>query len=319
MRSTIIAPLALALALAGCVVDEDPATETGAAELVIPTEPTTLVRHGSGKCLDVYAAGNANGTRINQWTCNGTPAQVFTLEDRGGGTFRFRNPSSGKCLDVAAGGRANGTKIQLWSCSTSSNQKFEVEDLGNGYARVRHPASGKCVDVHAASNADGAQVQLWTCNGTSAQAWTFGTSAPPPPPPENDDDDDLTWRTANLTNFTSYPEPGSEECEDYNGCMWAGYFAFVDGQMPLSWVMSHDIAAVHSRDASTYALKTLRIRQGSRQLDVTVYDMCADSDCDGCCTRNASETGFLIDIEHYTMQRFGSGHGIVEWACLDCD
>jgi hypothetical protein len=26
----------------------------------------------------------------------------------------------------------------------------------------------------------------------------------------------------------------------------------------------------------------------------------------------------LIDIEKYTMQRFGSGDGIVDWMCLDC-
>ncbi|HVK75465.1 MAG TPA: hypothetical protein VM734_19180, partial [Kofleriaceae bacterium] len=128
----------------------------------------------------------------------------------------------------------------------------------------------------------------------------------------------LVWRNANLTNFTSYPAPGSEECEDYNGCTWAGYFAFVSGRQPESWVMANNIAAVHSRDANTYKLKTLRLKQGSRQIDVKVYDMCADSDCNGCCTRNASQTGFLIDIEKYTMQRFGSGDGIVQWACLDC-
>jgi hypothetical protein len=85
-------------------------------------------------------------------------------------------------------------------------------------------------------------------------------------------------------------------------------------------VQAHNIAAVHERDANTYKLKNLRLRQGTRQIDVTVYDMCADSDCNGCCTANANQNGigFLIDIEKYTMQRFGSGSGIVEWQCLDC-
>ena len=82
--------------------------------------------------------------------------------------------------------------------------------------------------------------------------------------------------------------------------------------------MTHNIVAVHARDANAYKLKTLRLRQDGRMIDVTVYDMCSDSDCSGCCTRNASETGFLIDIEKYTMQRFGRGDGIVEWVCLDC-
>lgn len=133
------------------------------------------------------------------------------------------------------------------------------------------------------------------------------------------DEDDLTWRRANLTNFTSYPEPGSEECEEFNGCTWAGHFAFVEGQQSEAWVMAHNIAAVHARDADAYALKTLRLRSDDgRRIDVTVYDLCSDSDCGGCCTRNAAETGFLIDLESYTAERFGLWHGLVDFACLDC-
>jgi hypothetical protein len=129
------------------------------------------------------------------------------------------------------------------------------------------------------------------------------------------------WRKANLTNFTSYPDPGSEECIKFNGCMWAGQFAFVSGTQSKSWVMSHNIAAVHEKDANTYKLKTLRLKQGSKQIDVVVYDECADSDCSGCCTENAHQNGlnFLIDIESFTMDRFGTGDGIVDWACVDCN
>lgn len=126
------------------------------------------------------------------------------------------------------------------------------------------------------------------------------------------------FKSANLTNFESYPDPNSEECIKYNGCMWAGQFAGVDGVQPESWVMAHNIVAVHEKDFAKYKLKTLRLRQGTKQIDVTVYDECADSDCDGCCTVNSAQTGFLIDIEKYTMQRFGSGDGVVQWACLDC-
>jgi hypothetical protein len=129
------------------------------------------------------------------------------------------------------------------------------------------------------------------------------------------------WMKANLTNFTSYPAPNSEECIVYNGCMWAGQFAFVSGTMPESWVKANNIAAIHEKDAPTYKLKTLRLRQGTKTIDVKVYDMCSDSDCSGCCTENARQNGlnFLIDIEKYTMQRFGTGDGIVDWQCLDCN
>jgi hypothetical protein len=82
---------------------------------------------------------------------------------------------------------------------------------------------------------------------------------------------------------------------------------------------SHNIAAVHSKDSSKYKLKTLRLKKNGEQIDVTVYDECADSDCSGCCTQNAQPSGFLIDLEKYTAQRFGGADGQVDWTCLDCN
>ena len=131
---------------------------------------------------------------------------------------------------------------------------------------------------------------------------------------------DTVWHQANLTWYTSWPEPGSEECIEYNGCTWAGYFAGVEGQMTEEWVSQHNIIAVHEKDWEKYKLKTFRLRMNGSTIDAVVYDMCSDSDCDGCCTENAGEIGFLIDIEKYTRERFdGNGDGVVEWTCLDCE
>lgn len=131
---------------------------------------------------------------------------------------------------------------------------------------------------------------------------------------------DTVWHQANLTWYTSWPEPGSEECIEYNGCTWAGYFAGVEGQMTEEWVSQHNIIAVHEKDWKKYKLKTFRLRMNGSTIDAVVYDMCSDSDCDGCCTENAGDIGFLIDIEKYTRERFdGNGDGVVEWTCLDCE
>lgn len=124
-------------------------------------------------------------------------------------------------------------------------------------------------------------------------------------------------RKADLTWFESYPDPGSEECIKYNGCTWAGQFAAVSGKQPESWVKANNICAVHEKDFAKYKLKTLRLTQGTKTIDVKVYDMCSDSDCDGCCTDNA-KSGFLIDVEKYTAERFGTSSGTVDWTCLDC-
>jgi len=131
---------------------------------------------------------------------------------------------------------------------------------------------------------------------------------------------DTVWHQANLTWYTSWPEPDSEECIEYNGCTWAGYFAGVEDQMTEEWVSQHNIIAVHEKDWNQYKLKTFRLRMNGSTIDAVVYDMCSDSDCDGCCTENAGEIGFLIDIEKYTRERFdGNGDGVVEWTCLDCE
>ena len=131
---------------------------------------------------------------------------------------------------------------------------------------------------------------------------------------------DTVWNRAVLTWYTSWPEPGSEECEDYNGCTWAGWFAGLEDQQTEEWVSEHNIIAIHEKDWDTYKLKTFRLRKGGHTIDAVVYDKCADDDCDGCCTKNAGKVGFLIDIESYTRQRFNNyGSGIVEWTCLDCE
>ena len=131
---------------------------------------------------------------------------------------------------------------------------------------------------------------------------------------------DTVWNRAALTWYTSWPEPGSEECEDYNGCTWAGWFAGLEDQQTEEWVSEHNIIAIHEKDWDTYKLKTFRLRKGGHTIDAVVYDKCADSDCDGCCTKNAGKVGFLIDIESYTRARFNNyGSGVVEWTCLDCE
>lgn len=134
---------------------------------------------------------------------------------------------------------------------------------------------------------------------------------------------DTVWNKANLTWYISWPDPGSEECVVYNGCEWSGYFAALSDQQTEEWVREHNIISIHEKDFGKYKLKTFRLRQNDRTIDAVVYDKCADSDCDGCCTKNAGELGFLIDIESYTCERLSGTKdgcdGVIEWTCLNCE
>jgi len=126
---------------------------------------------------------------------------------------------------------------------------------------------------------------------------------------------DLVWRTANKTNYTSYPDPGSEECIEYNGCQWAGWFAGCGNQKSEAWVAAHNIAAAFP-DFDVLRLHDLCLRNESQMIVVTVFDTCGDSDCNGCCTQNLGNADQLIDLESYTNERWGVPDGQIEWADL---
>jgi len=129
------------------------------------------------------------------------------------------------------------------------------------------------------------------------------------------DDTDLVWKSANKTNYTSYPDPGSEECIEFNGCEWAGQFAACDEKKSEAWVAAHNIVAAFP-DFADLRLHDLCLRKGSKVLVVTVLDTCADSDCDGCCSENLGSSEQLIDLESATNERWGVSDGPIEWADL---
>jgi hypothetical protein len=126
----------------------------------------------------------------------------------------------------------------------------------------------------------------------------------------------LVWHTANKTNYTSYPVPGSAECIQYNGCFWQGKFNTCGDNLvkTKAWVMSHNIIALFP--LKNYGLHAICLKAGGKTLEVTAYDTCGDSDCSGCCTQNKGSADALVDIESFTNKRFGVGDGKIMWADL---
>lgn len=131
----------------------------------------SLTSKNSSKCLDVVNNDTGNGTLLQQWTCNSTGAQQYTLSAGSDDNYNLIGKTSGKCVDVLNAGTANGAVIQLWSCNDTSAQKYSLVSDGAGYYSLQNTNSGKCLDVLNASTSDGATVQLWTCNATDAQKW----------------------------------------------------------------------------------------------------------------------------------------------------
>ncbi len=115
----------------------------------------------TGKCLDVQAAGTADGTPVTLYDCNSSAAQQWTSYTDG--SLR----AFGKCLDATGAATANGTKVLLWSCTGAGNQQWRTYD-----GSYRNPASGRCLDVPGDNTANGVQLQLWDCNGSRNQGWS---------------------------------------------------------------------------------------------------------------------------------------------------
>jgi hypothetical protein len=328
--------LALGITLLGCS-PPDPEPGSDLVEGDLTSGGVYVVKSvNSGKCVDVTGNLATSGALIEQWDCNGQKNQQFKFTATSNG-YEVR-PMNGttQCLDVFQASLVNGGVIDQWSCNGHTSQRWKVLTTStSGQFELQAVNSGKCLDVINSSTARGAKLQQNTCGAKANQRFTFSTvsgggtggtggssgGGTGGSSGTGGSTGGLTWRKANLTFFTSYPDPGSAECIQFNGCMWAGQFAFVNGTQSKSWVAAHNIAAVHEKDAAKYALKTLRLKQGTHQIDVTVYDECADSDCSGCCTENASQNGynFLIDIEENTAARFGTNDGTVDWACLNCN
>ena len=84
-----------------------------------------------GKCLDVDAAGTANGTTVDLYDCNGTGAQVWQPQSDGA----LLNPASGKCLDDTGWSTTPGTQAQIWSCTGGGQPVLEA-----ALTAIRKPA-----------------------------------------------------------------------------------------------------------------------------------------------------------------------------------
>ncbi|HEU5107203.1 MAG TPA: lectin, partial [Micromonosporaceae bacterium] len=127
-----------------------------------PTGRTGQITGYGGKCVDVAGAGTVDGTAVQLWTCNGTPAQRWTVG--ADGTIR----ALGKCLDVSGGSTADGARVQLWTCNGTGAQRWAVTAARD----IVNPQADKCLDATGVSSADGTRLQIWTCTGGANQKWT---------------------------------------------------------------------------------------------------------------------------------------------------
>jgi hypothetical protein len=127
-------------------------------------------------CLDVVGANFSNGARIQSYTCNGTPAQNWIINN----SYHFPGVSispaaaPGYCLDVPSWNFTTGQYLQLYQCTGGTNQNFFipvggnaiVADDGSNYNRY-------CLSIQ--SGDVGTPITLAPCDGSMKQEfWPYG-------------------------------------------------------------------------------------------------------------------------------------------------
>ena len=140
---------------------------------------------------------------------------------------------------------------------------------------------------------------------------------------------------ASFTYYDSYPAccPNSpnyspyaptDECDYYSGCEYIGDMAgFIspsnpDGHVSFQYVTTHNMVAFYDNSDPSgkywrhdYANKTIEVSKNyngqSYVFNCTITDTCGNQDCDNCCARNSQPSGYLIDMEYYTViNNFGT-------------
>lgn len=127
---------------------------------------TGAIKGIAGKCLDNYRSARTDGNLIDLYTCNGTGAQIWTVNR---GTAAPIVNHNGYCLDVYHSGTTPGTKVQLYQCNGTSAQQWVYN--ANTHTII-NPHSGLCLDDKYSNTTNGNPIWIYTCNGSAAQKWT---------------------------------------------------------------------------------------------------------------------------------------------------
>lgn len=146
------------------------------------TTPSPFYRisnvNNPGMCLDAAAGSTAEGTRLDNYTCNNGQNQMWQVVPITGNYVRITARYAPNLVWTVNRDGATGMndldKVKLTTYNIGLlNQQWTVEDFG-GNKRFVNRFSGKCLDLDAGTNVNGYQLQQYTCNGSVAQsfAWT---------------------------------------------------------------------------------------------------------------------------------------------------
>ncbi|KAH6890196.1 carbohydrate-binding module family 13 protein [Coprinopsis sp. MPI-PUGE-AT-0042] len=145
------------------------------------TSQTIHPDEDKSKCLDVRGGVFENGTPVQIYDCNGTPAQQWESMnlDTGFGRSFIRLAGQNFCLDAGSNPYfSKGVKLKIWECYDLLQQNW-LYSQNSGKISLRGVSDGFsdfCIDVPDGRFENSNQVQMWECRGSIAnpnQKWSF--------------------------------------------------------------------------------------------------------------------------------------------------
>jgi hypothetical protein len=124
--------------------------------------PGSMIFSGlMGMCADDHFSSGVNGNVIDEFFCNGSPAQSWQLLPDG--TMRiFGN----KCMTVAGAAGRIGAKIELYTCAAGdASQHWRIFTHGTFVAQIEN--GGACLAVPGNTSTNGTQLRLARCAVTA--------------------------------------------------------------------------------------------------------------------------------------------------------
>ena len=118
--------------------------------------------------------------------------------------------SAGKNTSSGSGGSNAGTAGDNTSSGGSTGTSGDMASSSGGSSAGTNTAAGGSSSAGGSTGSGGA--------GAGGRAGGAGSGGAGGASATGCDAPGLVWKTGSKTNFTSYPDPGSEECIKYSGC-----------------------------------------------------------------------------------------------------
>eukprot|EP00775_Hariotina_reticulata_P007981 gene7981-8179_t len=131
---------------------------------------------GRNQCMDVRYSGTADGTAVQLWECNGTPAQQW-FADHLGRLHPYAAPD--KCLDIPNSRFENRVNLVIWSCHTYTNQNWTSPFMTPRPAwnprdvMIKSRLNNLVLDVSGYNYTNGGPVVMWGPGNQPNQRWVI--------------------------------------------------------------------------------------------------------------------------------------------------